>query len=90
MDHGWPSCRDPWSSFISVFSQIVLFKFLNGLALLYLSDLLRLRTPARCLRSSNQKLFFVPRSWLKKNGDRVFAIAGPNRGTAFQSLLEQL
>ncbi len=53
------------------------FLVLNGLAPSYLSDLLSLRSPGRCLRSSNQKLLLVPRSRLKKKGDRAFAIAGP-------------
>ncbi len=55
----------------------LVFKVLNGLAPSYLSDLLSLRSPGRCLRSSNQKLLLVPRSRLKKKGDRAFAIAGP-------------
>ncbi len=55
--------------------QIVflVFKVLNGLAPSYLSDLLRLRSPGRCLRSSNQKLLSVPRS----RSDWAFSIAGP-------------
>ncbi len=55
----------------------LVFKVLNGLAPSYLSELLSLRSPGRCLRSSNQKLLLVPRSRLKKKGDRAFAIAGP-------------
>ncbi len=53
------------------------FKVLNGLAPSYLSDLLSLHSPGRCLRSLNQKLLLFPRSRLKKKGDRAFAIAGP-------------
>ncbi len=46
---------------------LLVFMVLNGLALSYLSDLLHVHTPARCLRSSNQKLLLVhPRSRLKK------------------------
>ncbi len=56
---------------------LFVFKVLNGLAPSYLSDLLSLHSPARCLRSSNQKLLLVPRSRLKKKGDWAFAIAGP-------------
>ncbi len=43
----------------------------------HLRIFLSLRSPGRCLRSSNQKLLLVPRSRLKKKGDRAFAIAGP-------------
>ncbi len=57
--------------------KFFVFKVLNGLAPLYLSDLLSLRSPGRCLRSLNQKLLLVPRPRLKKKGDWVFAIAGP-------------
>ncbi len=56
---------------------LFVFKVLNGLAPSYLSNLLSLHSPARCLRSSNQKLVLVPRSRLKKKGDRAFVIAGP-------------
>ncbi len=62
------------------------FKVLNGLAPLYLSDLLSLRSPGRCLRSSNQKLLLVPRSRLKKKGDRAFAIAGAKLWNSLFSL----
>ncbi len=62
------------------------FKVLNGLAPSYLSDLLSLRSPGRCLRSSNQKLLLVPRSRLKKKGDRAFAIAGPKLWNSLFSL----
>ncbi len=44
---------------------------------MYLSELLSLHSPARCLRSSNQKLLLVSRSRLKNKGDRAFATAGP-------------
>ncbi len=56
---------------------LFVFKVLNGLAPSYLSNLLSLHSPARWLRSSNQKLVLVPRSRLKKKGDRAFVIAGP-------------
>ncbi len=58
------------------------FKVLNGLAPSYLSDLLSLRSPGRCLRLLNQKLLLVPRSRLKKK------LPALNCGTTFRSLLE--
>ena len=46
-------------------------KALNGLAPLYLSELLIVRTTGRALRSTNQLLLEVPRSKYKHWGDRA-------------------
>ncbi len=56
---------------------LFVYKALNNLAPQYLTDLLRPYTPSRTLRSSDLCLLIVPRSWLKKRGDRAFATAGP-------------
>lgn len=56
---------------------LLVFKSLNGLAPLYLSDLLGEYRPERTLRSANQNLLTVPKSKLKSRGDRAFAIAAP-------------
>lgn len=59
--------------------KIILFvyKCLNNLAPLYLSELLEHYNPSRDLRSGTQKLLSIPRYRLKHRGYRVFAIAGP-------------
>ena len=56
---------------------LFVYKALNNLAPQYLTDLLCLYTPSRTLRSSDHCLLIVPRSRLKKRGDRAFATAGP-------------
>ena len=59
--------------------KILLFtcKALNGLAPVYLSDLLNDYTSVRDLRSSSQNLLLVPTSNLKSYGDRAFSICAP-------------
>ena len=59
--------------------KILLFtyKALNGLAPVYLSDVLNDYTPVRDLRSSSQNLLLVPMSNLKSYGDRAFSICAP-------------
>ena len=54
--------------------KILLFpyKALNGLAPVYLSDLLNDYTPVRDLRSSSQNLLVVLMSNFKSYGDRAF------------------
>lgn len=56
---------------------VMVFKSLNGLAPIYLRDLLKFHTSTRSLRSSNQLLLLVPRSRLKLRGDRAFSVIGP-------------
>ena len=57
---------------------LLTFKCLNGLAPLYLTELLHAHIPARVLRSANLLLLDVPRSRLKTRGDRAFSVAAPN------------
>lgn len=56
---------------------LFVFKSINGLAPLYLSDLLSIRTPLRALRSSEHVSLVFPRTNYKKWGDCSFAIYGP-------------
>ncbi|XP_055499399.1 uncharacterized protein LOC129701965 [Leucoraja erinacea] len=56
---------------------LFVFKSLNGLAPPYLSELLHLYAPTRCLRSADQLLLEVPRSKRKLRGDRAFSVAAP-------------
>ncbi len=56
---------------------LLVFKALNGLTPVYLSDLLSAHNPGRSLRSSNQRLLNVPWAKLKSRGDRAFAVAAP-------------
>ena len=54
-----------------------MYKCLNGLATIYLSELLRYRNSPRLLRSSSQNFLVVPRSRLKTYGDRAFSVVAP-------------
>ena len=56
---------------------LLVFKCLNGLAPLYLSELLHQHSPSRALRSADQHLLVCPRTRLKTRGDRAFAAAAP-------------
>ncbi len=56
---------------------LYVFKSINNLAPSYLSDQLYPYNPTRNLRSGEQRLLSVPRSWLKHRRDRAFAVAGP-------------
>ncbi len=56
---------------------VLIFKSLNGLSPTYLDALVKYHTSARSLRSSDQQLLTVPRSRLKRKGDRSFSVAAP-------------
>ncbi len=56
---------------------LFVYKALNNLAPQYLTDLLHPYTSSTTLRSSDLCLLIMPRSRLKKRGDRAFATAGP-------------
>ena len=56
---------------------LLVYKCLNGLAPIYLSELLRYRDSPRLLRSSSQDFLAVPRSRLKTCGDRAFSVVAP-------------
>ncbi len=56
---------------------LFVYKALNNLAPMYLSDLLTTYKPARSLRSQDGHLLRIPRSRLQRRSDRAFAITGP-------------
>ena len=56
---------------------LIVFKALNGQAPSYISDLIHPHQAPRSLRSSGNALLHVPRSRLKRKGDRAFAVAAP-------------
>ena len=54
------------------------FKALNNLCTSYISDLLEIYKPTRCLRSSRRNLLAIPHSKLKSyDGDRAFSVSAP-------------
>ena len=53
------------------------FKFMNGLASPYLSELLHPYLPTRSLRSDDQLLLSMTKSKRKLRGDRAFAVSAP-------------
>ena len=56
---------------------LLTFKALNGMAPLYLCELLEMYSPARSLRSKSQNLLVVPKTVMRTYGDRAFMCAGP-------------
>ena len=56
---------------------LLVYKALNGMAPLYIMELLSYLTCSRTLRSTDQKLLAVPKSRLKTYGDRAFSVAAP-------------
>ncbi len=58
---------------------LIVFKILHGLVPANLSELLRVHTPLKALRSCNQVLLDVPKTRLKNKGDRAFfSVVAPN------------
>ena len=56
---------------------LLVYKYLNGLALIYPSELLRCSNSPRLLCSSSQNFLAVPRPRLKTYGDRAFSVVAP-------------
>lgn len=56
---------------------LTVFKALNGLAPLYVMDMLCPYTQTRSLRSASQSLLYTPRSRLTQKGDRAFSVFAP-------------
>ena len=56
---------------------LLVYKALNGMAPLYITELLSYRTCSRTLRSTDQKFLAVPKSRLKTYGDKAFSVAAP-------------
>jgi len=59
---------------------LLVYKALNGMAPLHITELLSYRTCSRTLRSTDQKLLAVPKSRLKTYGDRALLLL--NSGTS--------
>ena len=56
---------------------LLVYRALNGMAPLYITELLSYRTCSRSLHSTDQKLLAVPKSRLQTYGDRAFSVAAP-------------
>ena len=56
---------------------LITYKALHGLASTYLSELLNIYKPSRCLRSEISSLLVVPKCRTKLYGERAFAVAAP-------------
>ena len=54
---------------------LITFKALNGLAPVYITELLNRYEPMRNLRSSNRNLLAIPKSQTVTYGDRAFSVA---------------
>ena len=54
---------------------LITFKALNGLAPVYITELLNRYEPMRNLRSSNRNLLAIPKSQTATYGDRAFSVA---------------
>lgn len=65
---------------------LFVYKALSGLAPQYISDLIIPYSPARVLRSSDQRRLKVPRSHLKSKGDRAFSVVGPKLWNSLHQL----
>ena len=69
---------------------LLVFKVLNGLGPLYLSELLRPHIPTRNLRSSKKKLLIVPKCNLKTYGCRAFSHRAPTLWNALPNDIRQV
>ena len=56
---------------------LLTYKILNGMAPVYLCELLQLYVPCRSLRSTSQSLLVTPKSRTVSYGDRAFSIVAP-------------
>ena len=81
-DHITPILHDlhwlPVSKRITFKVLILTYRALHGLAPDYIADLVMPYSPARSLRSANERLLTVPASRLRSLGDRRFAYAAPS------------
>ena len=68
---------------------LLVFKARNGLAPLYLQELLRDRENARTLRSSGKNLLDIPKTRTRA-GDRAFSTAGPTLWNALPDHMRSL
>ena len=80
----------PVSARIDFKILLLVFKVLNGLGPLYLSELLRPHIPDRNLRSSKKKLLIVPKCNLKTYGRRAFSHRAPTLWNALPDDIRQV
>lgn len=69
---------------------LLVFKVLNGLGPLYLSELLEPYIPNRHLRTSTKKLLIVPKCNLKTYGYRAFSHRAPTLWNALPDDIRQV
>ena len=72
-----PLCWLPIHLRIDFKLLLLAYKALNGSGPRYLADLRKWHRPLRQLRSASDKLLEVPRSNLKRYGDRSFQVVAP-------------
>lgn len=80
-EHITPILRDlhwlPIDKRITFKLLLMTYKALNGLAPVYIKELLQVNNPVRTLRSNNSTTLLVPRSNMASYGDRSFAVSAP-------------
>ena len=64
--------------------------FFNGSAPAYISDLLSIYVPSRCLRSSDNSLTLVVPRTHRKVGDRAFSVAAPKQWNSLPPNIRQI
>lgn len=69
---------------------LFVFKAINGLAPVYLADLVTVYQPPRTLRSSEQTYLVIPKFKYKKFGGRSFAVQGPKLWNALPTFLRSI
>ena len=69
---------------------LLTYKALNGMAPIYISELLHIYKPSRTLRSANQNLLVIPRSNTATYGDRAFSICAPKLLKIYKVNLKQV
>ena len=68
---------------------LMTFKCLHGLAPAYLGELIEQYCPVRNLRSQDEQLLVVPKSRLRRYGDRAFYMAAPQLWNALPCALRK-
>lgn len=66
---------------------VLTFRALHGQAPTYITDLTQLHTPTRSLRSLDQSLLVVPRTYFKTRGDQSFQAVAPRLWNALPLFL---
>lgn len=66
---------------------VLTFRALHGQAPTFITDLIQLHTPTRSLRSLDQRLLVVPRTYFKTRGDQSFQAVAPRLWNALPLFL---